>query len=651
MERTCLKLILPGLFLCLITSCDQVSLPVTPSESPVVDGIEQVSAGVKLENPYTVESMKRAHDSLVTRGVLAKGTIGADDLQPTHHYIRFKPQTIEEYTALESTAGLVLWDYPLDYRFPEGMARYCDPEIPKGKPNYLYTAVKIGQELPSKNYEILADLILAPETGENALAKSTAIYSYYDLLEREALRITGNLPDSKQGLAKTTSWYPKGKILIADNTLKKSDIPLVHVNVRTRNWFKWWDGYTDINGNFSCPKDYLGDISYSLRWQYPGNIFDVRDGRAGQAFYDGPSQSSSDWNLVISSGFSWFWAQIFRAAVFYVAQEPFGLNDKPFNVISFQALDENATSTEQGAYSPENENIEIRRYSKLGKPLTPVELFKTVSHELGHAHHDQIYDGAFGPSVDSKLTEAWACLTGYYMTSCVYSLPLETRQLTDYTQQYWEIGGNAYNPFMIDIVDKFNQRSIWGPLKPQDFISGYTLRQLETAISHGGCKTLNDFANEIKALPLPLGITNTMLNDYFNQYNGISHPTYNATTISGTYGFTQGNYIYSPNRRFFLVWQSDGNLVLYDTQVSPWRDVWTSKTWGRVTTQCTMQADGNLVIYNRNKPAGQDNVWCTGTWGWPNAKLCIEDNGRVVIYDAGRTKELWSSTGDTSLRY
>jgi len=639
------KLGLSGLLLCIVIGCEQALSPITPAESPEADGVERVSTGIKLENPYSVESMKRAYDTLVARGSLAKGVLAADDFQPTHHYIRFKPETMEEYTALKRNADLVLWDYPLDYRFPEGMASYCDPAIPAGKPNYLYTAVAIGRELPSINYEILADLILSPEDGSNVLAKSAAVSGYYDVLEHEALRITGNLPKRKQGLAKSL-WLPSGKIEVWDNVLGRK-VPVVNVNVRTRNWFKWWDGYTDINGNFSCPKDYNGDISYSLRWQYPDNRFDIRDGRAGQAFYNGPSQSTSSWRVVFNSGLNWYWANIFKAGAFYVGQEPYGLNDIPFNLISIMALDEKAIPTEQALYSTGNENVTIRRYNLDGDTLNSYDLFMNTTHELGHAHHDHIYDGLlFGASVDLNYAQAWAYAIGYFMTTAAYP---NVSHGYEVTMQGWEFGVQHRLPLMIDMVDIFNQRSEDSD-NLQDFISGYTVRQLETIVSQKDCKTIYDFANKIRALPLPTGMTNTILNDYFNQYYNISSPSYAETKRSGGFNFTKGQKIYSPNKRFFLVWKSDGNLVLTDTKSSPWRNVWTSKTSGRVTTHCIMQPDGNLVIYNMNNPSGSQAVWCTGTWNNPDAGLSVVDNGRVVIYNKYR-KERWSSTNDTGMRF
>ncbi|MDO5696475.1 MAG: hypothetical protein Q4G51_00735 [Dermatophilus congolensis] len=47
-----------------------------------------------------------------------------------------------------------------------------------------------------------------------------------------------------------------------------------------------------------------------------------------------------------------------------------------------------------------------------------------------------------------------------------------------------------------------------------------------------------------------------------------------------------------------LVWQKDGNLVLYRGKVVKWR----SDTHNKNATRLALQSDGNLVIYNGKKP-------------------------------------------------
>ncbi|NLL13255.1 MAG: hypothetical protein GX267_07620 [Fibrobacter sp.] len=234
-------------------------------------------------------------------------------------------------------------------------------------------------------------------------------------------------------------------------------------------------------------------------------------------FYFKISRERGAWNLVISSGMSWTYAHIFRAGAFCVGQEPFGLKDKPFDLISIQAMDENGPTDKSGYYRGWNENIRIWRSWSNGTRISSQDLFSITTHELGHAHHDQIYDGSYVNNVDSKIKEAWASAVSYYMTSSIYSLPLTSSSLDWYHKQLWRTGGDAYSPLMINLIDTYNQRS-FGNIYLQDRVSGYTLKQIETIIAKGGCRNISDFKNEIKALPLPSGVTAAIRDEYLNQY-------------------------------------------------------------------------------------------------------------------------------------
>ena len=70
----------------------------------------------------------------------------------------------------------------------------------------------------------------------------------------------------------------------------------------------------------------------------------------------------------------------------------------------------------------------------------------------------------------------------------------------------------------------------------------------------------------------------------------------------------------SPDGRFSLILQPDGNLVLYDQDGQP---AWASGTDGREVSSATMQDDGNLVL---NSPNG-DPVWASDTYGIVIARL------------------------------
>jgi len=92
--------------------------PITASElTNSATGI--ITLGEKLENPYSVKNMRSAYKNLQGN---AQQKIAANqaDITVTHYYVRFLPETKEEYAQLTSDTTLVLFDYPLDYEIVEG---------------------------------------------------------------------------------------------------------------------------------------------------------------------------------------------------------------------------------------------------------------------------------------------------------------------------------------------------------------------------------------------------------------------------------------------------------------------------------------------------------------------------------------------------
>lgn len=92
----------------------------------------------------------------------------------------------------------------------------------------------------------------------------------------------------------------------------------------------------------------------------------------------------------------------------------------------------------------------------------------------------------------------------------------------------------------------------------------------------------------------------------------------------------------SPSGSCTLVYQDDGNLVLYRYDLD--RAVWASGTRGTSVGELVLQADGNLVLYNGDGRA----VWATGTDGRPAARLSVRDDGTAVL-EAVDGSELWSA--------
>ena len=85
-----------------------------------------------------------------------------------------------------------------------------------------------------------------------------------------------------------------------------------------------------------------------------------------------------------------------------------------------------------------------------------------------------------------------------------------------------------------------------------------------------------------------------------------------------------------------LCHQRDGNVVVYTGAANP---VWFTGTGGRATSELTMQADGNLVLYNRGDP-----VWHTVSGGRANDGFVavIQDDCNFVIFNSDGAA-IWNS--------
>ncbi len=89
----------------------------------------------------------------------------------------------------------------------------------------------------------------------------------------------------------------------------------------------------------------------------------------------------------------------------------------------------------------------------------------------------------------------------------------------------------------------------------------------------------------------------------------------------------------SADGRFTLIYQGDGNLVLYYGS----QPLWDSGTWGTSPGQAVMQGDGNLVVYDASGYAR----WASGTSGYNGAYLVVQSDGNLVLYSG--VYPVWAS--------
>ncbi|MCX2947924.1 hypothetical protein [Lentzea sp. NEAU-D7] len=91
----------------------------------------------------------------------------------------------------------------------------------------------------------------------------------------------------------------------------------------------------------------------------------------------------------------------------------------------------------------------------------------------------------------------------------------------------------------------------------------------------------------------------------------------------------------SPDGKYRLLMQADGNLVLYVAATN--QALWATHTHGSGATRVTLQHDGNLVLYAPN------NVpkWATHTWGTAADRLLVQNDSGLALHGPGGTR-FWS---------
>lgn len=108
--------------------------------------------------------------------------------------------------------------------------------------------------------------------------------------------------------------------------------------------------------------------------------------------------------------------------------------------------------------------------------------------------------------------------------------------------------------------------------------------------------------------------------------------TTSALSSGGT--MTKGQALYSPDRKFRLLYQTDGNVVLSNSDNVA---TWSTGTWNVNSSLLTLQTDGNLVLSDGNIAR-----WSTGTWtGGPTSKLVLQNDGNLVLSNSSSV--LWAT--------
>ncbi len=325
-----------------LTSCDKSnvedgSLPDisvnTVRTDDVNRSIRPVILGERKENPFSLENMKIALDTLKKiveqsdEPVFKANEIDGIELETTDLYVRLLPQDSIQYKQLMNDTTLTLFDFPLDYEIKQSGDYYQDPTLKKPF-TWYYTTVKPGYIPPvGVKYEIIEKLFIAEhseyyseepityaENTQQAVRRNTNSQgidtNIFNALCVISFKLTGNEKELKQdtsnilpansnksAIMKITipnctrytvkigfvkiSWtscdpyyFPDGKIKV--NT-PNGEVGVKGIKVRMWRWFTYADARTDSIGYYYCNKDkfnsvWIGnDIDYHIIFEGSNN--------------------------------------------------------------------------------------------------------------------------------------------------------------------------------------------------------------------------------------------------------------------------------------------------------------------------------------------------------------------------------------------
>lgn len=441
----------------------------------------------------------------------------------THRYVRFLPSSIEEYSLLENDTLLDVSEVPFDYEIEGDGFYYHDPTLPFDGFTWLYAIAEPGYILPDVHHELLADLFLPPDVDELAKSYDDKWISFFDRLEHEALKITGNLDDDPS--LKTTKgnrWQPKGHIRLWDEA-SGDYMPIQHVVVRARRWFRTISGITDANGYYECNGTFRRAANYSITWSryhFSVNTNDIRNGNSIGALLvsigskktklKGPKKTG-DWDLYLDRfSVSNFHGNIFRAAAKYYYGDIDNLRRPPLYesggpkmriIASLGVI--NTSGSEY--YIPEA----IEEYSvfdsdgkKMANPhwievyysyIRADEMFWLITYNLALAslcnvNEDDFYSRAYA------INDSYATGIAVHLTRKTYPAFMMQYSRGDYTG----LAEDMMDGFKTSYSNYFFGFSEFGYKEYQDSISGYTIKQIEE--SANGVFTEEEWLQNIKNL-------------------------------------------------------------------------------------------------------------------------------------------------------
>lgn len=487
---------------------EDVSMPKVPpaSEENIAQTAGMTILGRRLENPYSVESMRKALRNLAPA---TRSGITDDAIQTTHYYVKFKPKNLQELDLIKQDSTINWYDIPLDYEIEQYGTYYHDPSVPDTLPTYQYASIEVAKWPEVKgtgvNYEILSELFIPDEDKDESENPITRVGNGWseelaDALVEESLRMTGNDGMGYDAGVQTrarSKWRPAGKITYYDDQVNKT-IGLEGIKVKARRWFTTHTGFVDANGYYSCDGRFKRPANYSF--DFERYEFHVK-GDGVKTDFDGPKKTGNwDYHFARTKSQSeYFGATVFRAAYHYYYKDIGGLRRPPQNSFwktQMKLKAHNKSDGDNGNFNSARRFLGLGSAIKLYNPERATEeLYATTIHELAHAAHWRMIVKEPGTNrlrdyhnAEDKMVESWAAGVQWYLTKMVYP-----------TYEGKEPFG-PYRNVVMDMIDgPENDENFCGiSSQTHDKVSGYLITQIEAALP--GCNTWDKWKNNIKKM-------------------------------------------------------------------------------------------------------------------------------------------------------
>lgn len=478
----------------IIWSCNKEEDILSKNQHPELnyqnDGQGMTKLGKKLENPYSVENMKKAYKNLQSSNAGLRVNPENIEISTTHLYLKFKPKNETELAILKRDSTIIWYEYPLDYEIIAGGSSYHDPAVPVGTPTYQYASIPVNHKIPEGvAYELLSDLFIPDEyKDDESTTARIANSNFVEMLVDEALSITNNMEEVTHSNQRIQggSWRPAGKMRVWDDVVN-SWRPIEGLQVNARRWFTTHTGNTNVNGDYSCDGKFKRDANYKLDWERYN--FALREGWLNGANIDGPKKEGN-WNLDLSSGKNMFHARVFMAAYHYYYKDIKGLRRPPENAIL-------KTQMHIRCYNESDPDINGnhsagRRFLGLGSALhiyspdRPMnEIYGTTIHELAHASHWSMTRSDYNNAEDI-VVESWARGVQWELTRMIWLNynPYYGRKKLGNTPNQTSLYN--YTGIVQDMIDN---------ISGYDQVEGYTIKQIEDALDEQ--RTWGEWRNNI----------------------------------------------------------------------------------------------------------------------------------------------------------